>query len=125
MATSVQLFFEDYATALTSFSAENISGFYQTPMAVYSDQGVQTVAEMSEVIAFWEQGIEPYKAQNIEKAMPRVLSEQQLSETIFISQVAWDNYDSSGEKVSSETNFYILTGNKGALKISGLIIMNK
>ena len=123
MNASVESFFKNYAAALTSYSAEKISEFYQTPMAVYSDQGVLTVTEMNAVVSFWQQGIEPYNAQKIEKTVPRILSEEQLSETIFISKVLWENYDSSGKSVSNETNFYILSGKNGNLKISGLIIM--
>lgn len=125
MKTSVETFFANYAAALTSFSAETISGFYQTPLAIYSDQGIQVVQEATEVLAFWKQGVEPYKAMDIEKAMPRILSDEQLSETIYISKVLWNNFDSSGKEVSEETNFYILSQNGSELKISGLIIMTK
>lgn len=122
---SVQAFFDEYAEALLSLSAERISAFYQTPLAIYSDENTQTVSESDEVSAFWKEGIKPYKAQNIDKAIPTILSEEQLSKTIFISKVRWNNYDKSGKEVSKETNFYILSQQDDELKISGLIIMTK
>lgn len=123
MTPSVQAFFDNYAEALLSFSPERIADFYSVPMAVYSDQGVQTVDKMAEVVAFWKQGIKPYQGQNIAKAIPMVLEEKQLSETIFISEVRWNNYDSEGKEVANETNFYILAQHKKELKICGLVIM--
>lgn len=125
MKTSVQQFFEDYAAALITFSAEEIASFYQAPVAIYSDQGLQTVQEMTEIVAFWEQGVKPYAAQNIEKAMPRILSEEQLSEKNFVSKVLWNNFNNVGNQVAEETNFYILTQHDEGLKISGLILMTK
>ncbi len=121
--SSVQTFFEDYATALTTLSAEKISAFYQTPLAIYSDENTQTVTDMVEVSAFWKEGIKPYKEQHIDRAVPTVLREEQLSESIFISKVRWNNYNKSGEEVSNETNFYILSRVGNQLKIRGLIIM--
>lgn len=123
MATSVHAFFEKYAEALISFSAESIAGFYQTPLAVYSDEGTLLVNEMSEVVTFWEDGVTPYQAQGIARANPSILSEEQLSETIFVSKVRWDNFDSGGKQVSKETNFYILIRKDDQLKISGLVIV--
>jgi hypothetical protein len=123
MATSVHAFFENYAAGLLSFSAETIAGFYQTPLAVYADQGIRLVNEMSEVVAFWEEGVKPYQAQEIVKANPSILSEEQLSEKIFASKVRWNNYDSSGKEVAVETNFYLLTRTEERLKICGLVIM--
>ena len=125
MKTSVKTFFENYAEALLSLSPEKIAAFYQTPVTIYSDEGMQTVSKASDTVAFWKEGIKPYEAQNIEKATPEILSEEQLSETIFISKVRWNNYDSSGNEVAKETNFYILSQHKDELKISGLIIMKQ
>lgn len=94
-------------------------------MAVYSDQGVQTVTEFKEVVSFWEAGVKPYKKQNIAKTVPKIISEEQLSENVIVCKVNWKNYDSAGKEVSEETNFYILSKKKDELKITGLIIMAK
>lgn len=123
MATSIHAFFEKYAEALMSFSAESIAGFYQTPLAVYSDSGTQLVNEMAEVVAFWELGVKPCQELGIAKANPSILTEEQLSESIFVSKVRWDNFDSSDKEVPKETNFYILTRTDDQLKISGLVTM--
>lgn len=124
MATPVQAFLEKYAVALTSYSAEAIVEFYQTPLAVYSDNGVLLVTEMSEVISFWKEGVKPYQAQGIQEAKPSILTEEKLAETIYVSKVNWSNFDGTGQKIAEETNFYILTDNRGELRISGLVIMN-
>ncbi len=123
--TFVQTFFEEYASALASYSPEKISEFYHVPVTVYSDRGVKTVNNQSETVAFWKEGVKQYQALDIEKARPKVLSEEQLSESTFISKVQWHNYDQSGKKVAQETNVYILTLHNNELKISGLIIMTK
>lgn len=123
MTPIVEDFFKQYAEALMSFSAEKIAAFYHTPMAVYSNQGVQTVAGAGEVVSFWKEGVKPYEAQQIKRAVPEVLSDEQLSENIFISKVRWKNYGDTGKEVACETNFYILSLVDGALKITGLVIM--
>lgn len=124
MSTSVQTFFEHYAHALMSYEPGNITSFYQAPMAVYSDQGVRTVQEMSEVEAFWQAGVQPYKARGIEKTVPWVLTEEQLSHNVFLGKVLWINSDESGREITRETNIYILSETDNGLKISGLIFMN-
>lgn len=122
MSHSVKNFFEDYAEALMSFSAEEIAKFYQTPMAVYSDQGVQTVTEISEVISFWQQGVKPYADQGIDKTVLKVLSEEQVSETIYLCKVLWENYDRWDTQVSNETNYYILAQKDKEFNIVGLVL---
>jgi len=124
MGTIVQIFFKNYADALLSFSAEKISDFYQTPLAIYSDKGIQIVTKMPEVIAFWKEGVKPYKDMGIYKTTPYIVSEEQLSENTFAAKVRWANYDKIGKQIAEETNFYILSQQQ-ALKISGLIIMGK
>lgn len=122
MSHSVKNFFEDYAEALMSFSAEEIAKFYQTPMAVYSDQGVQTVTEINEVISFWQQGVKPYASQGISKAVSKILSEEQVSETIYLCKVLWENYDSWDTQISNETNYYILAQKDKEFNIVGLVL---
>ena len=123
--TSVQTFFDDYAEALLSFSPEKIASFYTTPMAVYSDNGVQLVDSMDQVVAFWGEGVKPYKKMNIDTASPQILTEDQLSEKVLVCKVLWQNKDKSGQEVGAETNFYILSDNDGSLHISGLVIMGQ
>jgi limonene-1,2-epoxide hydrolase len=122
MSHTVKNFFKDYAEALVSFSAEEIAKFYQTPMAVYSDQGVQTVTDINEVISFWQQGVKPYADQGISKAVSKVLSEEQVSETIYLCKVLWENYDSWDTQVSNETNYYILAQKDKEFNIVGLVL---
>ena len=105
-----------------SFSAANISTFYKTPLAVYSDQGVITVTQPQEVFEFWEQGVKPYAVQKISKAVPYVLTEERASESLIICKVFWENYDESDTQVSRETNYYILSEKDGGFSIVGLII---
>ena len=124
MEKSVSFFFESYAVALLSLSPEEISKFYQVPMAVYSDYGVTTVNNEEEVLAFWEQGVKPYARMNIAKAVPEVFNLEQLSEKVFIAKVHWTNYDSLNKNVGEETNFYILMQFSDGLKITGLVIMS-
>ncbi|HEY3405941.1 MAG TPA: hypothetical protein VGK59_21295 [Ohtaekwangia sp.] len=121
--SGVHTFFDDYATALMSYSAEDIARFYQTPLAVYSDNRIRFVNAMEEVVSFWREAVKPYKSMDIEKAMPVILNEEQLSETIFISKVLWNNTDKWGKAAAREVNFYILSQTKDGLKISGLILM--
>ncbi len=121
----VQSFFVAYAAALLSLSPEKIAGFYQTPMAVYSDEGVITVGKMPEVVDFWKKGIKPYEKMNISRAVPNVLSEEQLSKTITVCKVLWTNFDKEGKEVGRETNFYTLSKKDGDYRISGLIIMGQ
>ncbi len=123
-STAVQTFFKNYAAALASFSADTISTFYSTPLTIYADQGMQTVNKISEIVSFWKEAVKPYKALNIENVAHKILSEEQLSETIFISKVLWRNFDFSGKEIANETNFYILSQRHNKLKINGLIIMS-
>ena len=123
--TTVKTFFEEYAEALASYSPERISQFYNVPVAIYSDQGIRTVKASSETLAFWKDGIKQYEAQGIEKATPKILTEEQLSEKTFICKVLWRNYDRADREVGTETNTYILTESNDQLKISGLIIMTQ
>jgi hypothetical protein len=120
---NVTTFFEEYARALSSFSPERISQFYNVPLAIYSDEGIRMVKASSETLAFWMDGIKQYEMQNIERATPKILTQEQLSEKTFICKVLWRNFDRSDREVGTETNFYILTENNDQLKISGLIIM--
>lgn len=121
---AVQKFFEKYRYALATFSAEEIAAFYQAPVAIYSDSGIQFVSKESDTLAFWKEGVKHYKEKSIATVTFTVLMEEQLSEKNFVSKVLWTNYDKSGKEVASETNFYILTGKDDKLKISGLILMN-
>ena len=125
METSVQIFFKHYAVALLSLSARDIADFYQTPLAVYADSGVQTVTKPKEVVAFWEEGVKPYIAMHVEKAIPEVLTEEQVSEKIYTAKVRWINYDAGGNKIAEETNVYMLAKHNDSLKIVGLIITGK
>lgn len=122
MTHIVKDFFKDYAAALLSFSAANISTFYKTPLAIYSDQGVQVVSKPQEVFAFWEEGVKPYAAQKIHRAEPYVLIEERVSDTILVCKVFWENYDDANNQVSRETNHYILSEKDGGFSIVGLII---
>jgi hypothetical protein len=125
MEHQINTFFEKYSAALTTFSAETISRFYQAPLAIYSDEGVMFVNKESDTLEFWEQGIKPYQKMGIVKAAYKIIMEEQLSEANFVCKVLWINYDASYKEVSKETNFYILTKKVDELKISGLIMMNK
>lgn len=125
METSVQTFFKHYAVALLSLAVRDIADFYQTPLAVYADSGVQTVTKPKEVVAFWEEGVKPYIAMQVEKAIPEVLAEEQVSEKIHTAKVRWMNYDVAGNKIVEETNVYILAEQKETFKIIGLIITGK
>lgn len=116
-------FFNGYAAGLLTYSPERISSFYQVPLTVYSDQGTQQVSKMSEVEAFWKQGVKPYEKLDIKKSVPQIVSEDRLSEKITVCKVLWKNYDSSDKLVAQETNFYILSKTGDGLKINGLIIM--
>lgn len=120
---TTQDFFNGYADGLLTYSPETISSFYQVPLTVYSDQGVQQVSKMSEVEAFWKQGVKPYESSGIKKSVPQIVSEDRLSEKITVCKVLWKNYDASGKEVAQETNFYILSKTGNGLKISGLIII--
>jgi len=120
---SATRFFNDYASALLTYDAEKIAGFYQVPMAVYSDQGVLQVTKMKEVVDFWKEGIQPYKKSGIVKSVPEIVSEEKLSKNIFLCKVSWKNYNENNTEVAAETNVYILHQVGAALKISGLIIM--
>lgn len=125
MPTSIQTFFQNYSEALLSYSAKKIAAFYQTPLSVYSDEGIVQVSKKAEIEAFWKKGIEPYKSLGIERTNATVLSEEQLSKTIFISKVIWENYGADDKEVSKETNFYVLSQSGKEYKISGLVIMAK
>ena len=46
----------------------------------------------------------------------------QVSQTIRTCKVLWNNFNTSGKKAGSETNFYILSETAEGLKIRGLII---
>jgi hypothetical protein len=122
---SLQQFFDDYADALLSYSPEKIAGCYQTPLAVYSDNGIQLVSEPLDVVAFWKDGVKPYKGMDISNTSPKILSQEQLSDTMWTAKISWSNADSSGKVVSTETNFYVLSRIKDEWKIRGLILMNK
>ncbi|MFD2919995.1 hypothetical protein ACFS6H_09770 [Terrimonas rubra] len=115
-------FLNDYAAALLSYSAHEIAGFYQVPLTVYSDEGVLQVNDMSEVVNFWLAGVEPYRKRGVVNTVPEIISEEQLSKTIRACKVLWNNFNTSGKKAGSETNFYILSETAEGLKIRGLII---
>jgi hypothetical protein len=123
MSKPVAIFFNNYAEALMSFSAEKIADFYHVPVTIYSGQGVRAVTDAAETVAFWKEGVKPYQGQGITKAVPKILSEEQLSGSTYVCKVLWNNSDASGKQVGNETNFYILSETKNGLKISGLILM--
>lgn len=130
MATAVQPltikdFFDEYAKALLSYSAENIAQCYQTPLAVYSDQGIRLVDGPSDVIAFWKEAVKSYKGMSISNSSPKILAQEQLSDTITTAKVSWSNMDGSGKVVATETNFYVLVKDRDEWKIRGLILMTK
>jgi hypothetical protein len=130
MATTVQHltikdFFDEYAKALLSYSAENIAQCYQTPLAVYSDQGIRLVEKSSDVVAFWREAVKPYKGMSIVNSAPKILSQEELSDTITTVKVSWSNTDASGKVVATETNFYVLVKDHDEWKIRGLILMTK
>lgn len=116
-------FLNNYAAALLTYSAHEIAGFYQVPLTVYSDEGVLQVMEMDEVVHFWLAAVDPYRKQGVVNTVPEIISEEQMSNTIRICKVQWNNFNTSGKKAGSETNFYILSQTPDGLKISGLIIM--
>lgn len=123
MAMKTTAFLNDYAVALLTYSAHEIAAFYQVPLTVYSDEGILQVTDMSDVINFWLTGVEPYRKQGVVNTVPEIISEEQVSKTIRTCKVLWNNFNTSGKKAGSETNFYILSETGNGLKISGLIIM--
>jgi hypothetical protein len=130
MATTTQQltikdFFDEYAKALLSYSAENIAQCYQTPLAVYSDQGIRLVDDASDVVAFWKEAVKPYQGMGIANSAPKILSQEHLSETISTAKVSWSNTDAFGKVVATETNFYVLAKDHDEWKIRGLILMTK
>lgn len=120
---TVNEFFESYSYALLSLSAEQITSHYQVPLAIYSDQGVRCVTKESETLAFWKEGVKPYAKMHITRTEFEILSEEQLTSTVYISKVLWKNFDKTGKEVAREINLYILSAGKEKLKISGLVIM--
>jgi hypothetical protein len=122
---TIKDFFDDYAKALLSYSAENIAQCYQAPLAVYSDQGIRLVEEASEVVAFWKDAVKPYEGMGIANSTPKILSQEHLSETISTAKVSWSNTDAFGKVVATETNFYVLVKDHDAWRIRGLILMTK
>ncbi|RAW02346.1 DUF6841 family protein [Pseudochryseolinea flava] len=123
--TTALTFFENYAKALMSYSPEDIASFYAVPVTIFSDQGSRTVTDKADTIAFWKEAVKPYAAQNIVKAVPITLTEEQLSKNIWVSKVIWTNSDSEGKVVANETNFYILSDEGEGMKIIGLILMSR
>lgn len=117
-------FLKDYAAALLTYSAHEIATFYHLPLTVYADNGILQVTDMEEVVHFWLKGIKPYQEQGVVNAVPEIISEEQLSKTIRTCKVLWNNFNTSGKKAGSETNFYILSETEAGLKISGLVIMS-
>ncbi len=122
---TTESFFTGYGEALLTYSPEKISSFYQVPLTVYSDEGIQQVSKMKEVEAFWKRGVKPYADQGIKKSTSEIIKEDKLSEKITTCKVLWKNYDAAGKEVARETNFYILSKTDDGLKISGLIIMSQ
>lgn len=122
MASTIQSFFEQYAAALQSYSAEAISDFYQTPVSIYSDNGLMYVDDAEKTLAFWKQGVKPYEKMGIVKSTFKILMEEKGSAKNWLAKVQWNNYNKAGEEVQKETNIYILTDNEGQMKISGLIL---
>lgn len=118
---AIKSFFNQYAKALLSYSADEIAAFYKAPLAVYSTTGVLFVNKQRKVTKWWKRGLKPYKEMGIKKAVPQVLSEQAFAKHI-IAKVKWDNFDENNKLVSSETNIYLLSGDKKEKKIIGLIV---
>jgi len=116
-------FLKDYAAALLTYSAHEIAAFYHLPLTVYADNGILQVTDMEEVVHFWLEGVKPYQEQGVVNAVPEILSEEQLSKTIRTCKVLWNNFNTSGKKAGSETNFYILSETEAGLRISGLVMM--
>ncbi|MET0244082.1 MAG: hypothetical protein ABW174_11470 [Flavitalea sp.] len=123
MPQSLDSFFADYGEALLTFSGEKIAEFYQVPLAIYSDQGIQTVTDHQQVAEFWKQGVKQYADKKIANTRAEILEQDQLSKTIEVAKVKWSNFDINGKDAGGETNFYILSNGEDGLKISGLIIM--
>ena len=123
MPTAIQTFFENYADAQRANSAKNIAAFYQTPLTIYSDDGIQQITKMTDVVKFWKQSVKSYKDKGVERTVATVLSQEQFSKTIVISKVLWENFGPDDKEISKETNIYILIESNSELKISGSIIM--
>lgn len=110
-----------YADALASFSATQAATFYQVLFVMHSDKGVQVIDKKSDIEAFFTSAMKAYKDKDINKTVPKILSEDQLSENMAVCKVLWSNIDSSGKEASQEANFYIISKTSGDLKFTGLV----
>lgn len=120
-AFDIRSFLTAYADALASFSPSKAASFYQVPFVMHSDSGVQVIEKEAQVETFFTSAMKSYKDRDINRTVPEILSEDQLSENMAVCKVSWSNIDSSGKETSQESNFYIISNTSGELKFAGLI----
>jgi hypothetical protein len=111
--TTVEAFFIRYGKALASGDLPGISGCYEEPAFVLSDQGGRPLTR-AEIEANFDGAAEQHRAEGLVGAVPTVVALEDLSATLVSVDVHWDYVDAEGQPAVEDGYRYVLRAEDGA-----------
>jgi hypothetical protein len=94
--------------ALSSGDPKAVASCWQVPALVLSDEGVEAVATMEEIVRFFAGAIEWYHSRGLSATRPEVDRIDRVSEKLSAVDVRWRAFDAAGKEHASEHSHYIL-----------------
>jgi hypothetical protein len=99
---------ERLGNALSTRDLKVISGCWEVPALVVSDEGAIPVSSAEEIEKFFAQSIEWYRSRGLVAARPEIERFEALTERLAAVDVRWLALDESGSEKGSERSHYIL-----------------
>jgi hypothetical protein len=93
---------------LSTGDLREVSGCWDVPSLVLSDQGAVPVGSKDEIEKFLRQAVMSYRSQGLTSTKPELERFEILSETLVAADVRWPTFDKDGVEKSSERSHYIL-----------------
>jgi hypothetical protein len=99
---------ERLGNALSTADLKVISGCWEVPALVVSDEGAIPVSSAEEIEKFFAQSIEWYRSRGQVAARPEIERFEALTERLASVDVRWLALDKAGAEKGSERSHYIL-----------------
>lgn len=114
----VQEFLDEMAAALTSGDGKAAAGLWDLPALLVSDEGVESVTTVKQIVKLFGGAKEQYNARGIVDTRGEIQDVEWLTERIVRVDVRWPWLDSAGEEQGSESSSYVLRrGDDGRLRM--------
>ena len=120
---TIERFLSHYAEALTTGNLAAVTGSWEMPAIVLSDEEVLHISTPEEIERFFAGAIEWYRSEDMVSARPELEHLEPISDRLVSLDVRWSTVDGSGAEDAAERCRYIVrVGDDGVPRIRVALI---